>query len=120
MLKSENYVVFDINCDESVPTNSNCSPEWRFCNDYKFNRNEFKLDCTIIDHIKLECKNNSMDIKPIENNKEKCQELELSSNDGIAKTVPEIMGIYSLDSYSLVIDNHVYHDMVIYAHVLYT
>ena len=105
----ENYVVFDINCNDIEPTNSNCSPEWRFCNVSEFRGLELNLDCTIIEHIKFECKNDSMDIKPIENNQEKCQDLELSSNDGIAKTVPEMMGIYSLEDY-------LYNDMPVYVH----
>ena len=38
---------------------------------------------------------------------EKCQELELSSNGGIAKKAPEIMGIYSLEDY-------LFNNMVVY------
>ena len=111
MVIFEHYNVFDINCNGIVPTNSNCSPEWRFCHTYRFDRFfiELKLECAIIEHIKFECKNDSMKIKPIEDNQEECQELKFSSNDGIAKTVPEIMGIYSLQDY-------LFNDMVVYVH----
>ena len=34
-LFSDNYIAFDINCNDLMPTNSNCKPEWRFCN-YSF------------------------------------------------------------------------------------
>ena len=103
------YRVFDINCDAIVPTDSNCNPEWRFCNYSVLEPLNLKLDCIIIESIKFQCINDSTDIKPIQDNQEKCQELELLSNDGIAKTVPEIMGIYSLEDY-------LYNDMVVYVH----
>ena len=103
------YRAFDINCYDIVTTNSNCNPEWRFCNYTALDRPKLKMDCIIIEAIKFQCINDSTDVKPIQDNQEKCQELELSSIDGIAKTVPEIMGIYSLEDY-------LYNDMVVYVH----
>ena len=106
----EFYRAFDINCYDIVTTNSNCNPEWRFCNYTALDRPKLKMDCIIIEAIKFQCINDSTDVKPIQDNdQEKCQELELSSIDGIAKTVPEIMGIYSLEDY-------LYNDMVVYVH----
>ena len=90
-----------------MPKNSNCNPEWRFCNASILEFLELKLDCFIIETIKFQCINDSMDIKPIEDDQEKCQELELSSKDGMAKEVSEIMGIYSLEDY-------LYNGMVVY------
>ena len=101
----QDYLAFDINCNDLMSTN--CYPEWRFCNASALEGLELKLDCIIIETIKFQCNTDSMDIKPTEDNQEKCQELELSSNDGIAKTIPEIMGIYSLEDY-------LYNDMAVY------
>ena len=109
MVLFKNYLLFDINCNDIVPTNSSCNPQWRFCIASKLDVLELKLNCTIIENIILQCKNDSIDIKAVEDNQETCQELELSSNDGIAKTVPEIMGIYSLE-------NYLFNDMVVYVH----
>ena len=105
----EDYLAFDINCNDIMPTNSNCNPEWRFCNASILDFLELKLDCVIVDTITFQCKNDSMEVEPIEDNQEICQELEFSSNEGIAKTVPELMGIYSLE-------DHLYNDMAVYVH----
>ena len=58
----EDYLAFDINCNDIMPTNSNCNPEWRFCNASILDILELKLDCVIVDTITFQCKNDSMEV----------------------------------------------------------
>ena len=62
MVAFENYLVFDINCNDIVLTNSSCNPEWRFCIASVLEVLELKLNCAIGEDIIFQCKNDSIDI----------------------------------------------------------
>ena len=55
MVAFENYLVFDINCNDIVLTNSSCNPEWRFCIASEEMVLELKLKCAISENIIFQC-----------------------------------------------------------------
>ena len=103
------YFAVDVKCNDDIAIASDCTPEWFICTWSKYDELRNKLhNCMKNEGIVYQCKNDDVQVK-LEEDDTVCHEIELFSYDGIAKMLPETMGIYLLE------DNHD-NDKIIYVH----